>query len=211
MPEVIIKVGGSLQKGNNLADLCLTLGNIGKKHRIIIIPGGGIFADSVKKCTQDLNIDQDTAHWMAILAMNQYGYLLSSLISGSVCTENISELKECADKHQPVVFLPYRLIKEEDPLPHSWNVTSDSIAAWIAGYIKSRKLVLIKSRDMPNNNSACLNPLPLDFLKNTDMVDSALYPIVKKLKLDLWIINSNCPEQLIELFRQGNISESRLS
>jgi aspartokinase-like uncharacterized kinase len=202
LAEVIIKAGGSLQKGSNLADLCLALGSIGKKQRIIIIPGGGIFADSVRNCTRDFNINQDISHWMAILAMNQYGYLLASLIPGSICMEDIEEAKNCADNYQPVVFLPYRLINAEDPLPHSWDATSDSIAAWIAGYVDSKRLILLKSKnlyqtDKPDQDYK--NPVDLDYLKKTDLVDPMFYSVMKKLSLDLWIINGNFTEQLIGL------------
>ena len=42
------------------------------------------------------------------------------------------------------VLAPYRWLREADPLPHSWDVTSDSIAAWVASRIGARRLILIK-------------------------------------------------------------------
>ena len=42
------------------------------------------------------------------------------------------------------VLAPYRWLREADPLPHSWTVTSDSIAAWVAGQVGARRLVLVK-------------------------------------------------------------------
>jgi aspartokinase-like uncharacterized kinase len=185
MSVTVIKVGGSLQKGNKLKDLCIQLGNIGKKHRILIIPGGGLFADAVRKSAQSFDLDQDTSHWMAILAMNQYGYLLSSLIPHSICTENIDEAINSADKYQPVILLPYKLIKDKDPLPHSWDVTSDSIAAWIAGYLEAERLILVKSKDMPRergNNHDYRLPVDLEKIKGTDIVDSMFYEIIKGIK-----------------------------
>ena len=151
MTDIVIKVGGSLQKGKNLSDLCKHLGRIAKQYKTIIVPGGGIFADTVRECAYNFNLDQKTSHWIAILAMNQYGYLLSSLIPRSICTDNIDEVKNRADKFQPAVFLPYLLLKDKDPLPHCWDVTSDSIAAWITGYIGGKKLVLIKSKNLPSD------------------------------------------------------------
>ncbi len=213
MTDTVIKIGGSLLKGNNLTDLCGRLSDIGKRHRILIIPGGGVFADKVRIISEKYNIDQDTAHWMAILAMNQYGYLLSSLIPGSIPLENIDESMKYSGKLVPVVLLPYLLIKTMDPLPHSWDVTSDSIAAWIAGYIKAERLVLVKSKDMPNEkgqNTDYRLPVDIERLKETDIVDPVFYKTMKDTKGDLWIINSKNPEQLMGLFEcDSSLSRSR--
>lgn len=186
MRVTVIKVGGSLQKSKKLNELCIQLGRIGENHRILIVPGGGIFADAVRACEREFNLGQDNAHWMAILAMNQYGYLLSSLIPESVCTEDITEAHRCADSFKPVVFLPYRFFKDKDPLPHSWDVTSDSIAAWIAGYLEAERLVLVKSTFISaegEKNHDYRLPVDIERLKETDIVDPMFYTIMKEIKM----------------------------
>ena len=208
MTDIIIKAGGSLQKGKHLADICRKLGILGGKYRTIIIPGGGRFADKVRDCDLDFNLDQDTSHWMAILAMDQFGYLLSSLIPGSICTEDIDEAKEYSNEYRPAVLLPYRLIKDKDPLPHSWDVTSDSIAAWIAGYLNTKKLLLIKSKDLSADSYTYRdfkNPVDIEQLENTDIVDPMFCRIMRELGIDLWIINGNCPEQLTGLSERNGM------
>lgn len=203
MSVTVIKIGGSLHKSYKLKELCAQLGNIGKHHRILIIPGGGIFADAVRDSTQSFDLDQDTSHWMAILAMNQYGYLLSSMIPGSIALESIDEAKKYLDKPTPVVLLPYLLIKIIDPLPHSWDVTSDSIAALITGYLGAEKLVLVKSMDLSYENGqdrVYRSPVDMERLKNTDIVDSMFYETFKTTEAKLWIINGNISEQLVSLF-----------
>ena len=42
------------------------------------------------------------------------------------------------------MLAPYRWLRAADPLPHSWEVTSDSIAAWLAGQLHARRVVLLK-------------------------------------------------------------------
>jgi 5-(aminomethyl)-3-furanmethanol phosphate kinase len=180
MSVTVIKVGGSLQKSKRLKELCVQLGNIGKNHRILIIPGGGVFADEVRACDREFKLDQDSAHWMAILAMNQYGYLLSSLIPRSICTESMDEAINYAEKYQPAILLPYKLIKDINPLPHSWDITSDSIAAWITGYIGAKKLVLVKSTD--RNNHDYRLPINLEKLKGADIVDPMVYAIMEGIR-----------------------------
>jgi hypothetical protein len=44
------------------------------------------------------------------------------------------------------ILLPYRAMRERDPLPHNWEVTSDTIAAWAASEL-GLGLLLIKSVD----------------------------------------------------------------
>jgi hypothetical protein len=43
------------------------------------------------------------------------------------------------------VLAPSRWLRAADPLPHTWDVTSDSIAAWVAGAVGASELLLIKA------------------------------------------------------------------
>src|SRR5438874_12170688 len=84
---------------------------------------------------------------MAVLAMDQYAHLIAGKLPDAVI---VAEAREIADalSARPVgrvpVLAPYRWLRETDPLPHSWDVTSDSIAAWVAGRVGARRLVLVK-------------------------------------------------------------------
>jgi len=100
----------------------------------LIIPGGGMFADEVRAA----NLDDDTSHWNAIKSMNRYGRFLSTF--GIKLTE-VPEIPQSSIQ----ILMPEKILKEEDPLPHSWEVTSDSIALWIAERLEV-PLLLIKSR-----------------------------------------------------------------
>jgi acetylglutamate kinase len=40
-------------------------------------------------------------------------------------------------------------MRAADPLPHSWDITSDSIAAFIAGALGAGELILLKPVDGP--------------------------------------------------------------
>ena len=124
----VVKLGGSLME--HAPDIMDILRNSGLN--ITIVPGGGLFADSVRR----LDLDDESSHWMAVLAMEQYGYYLHSL--GLRLQENPGREKGVH------VLLPYRCLKDEDPLPHSWDVTSDTIAAWVAEKLEC-PLVLLKS------------------------------------------------------------------
>ncbi|MDD1720730.1 MAG: amino acid kinase [Euryarchaeota archaeon] len=117
--RAVLKVGGSLI--SVALDLVRTL--VEANVDCLIVPGGGPFADAVRLYRNVLN--DTTAHWMAILAMNQYGWFLSA--AGARITTTID-----VDISGVSVLLPFDEVFANDPLPHSWDVTSDSIAAWIA-------------------------------------------------------------------------------
>ena len=77
---------------------------------------------------------------MAILAMDQFGWALSELIPGAVRRSGLGPVPAGVVP----VLLPSALLAERDPLPASWDVTADSIAAWVAGASGARRLVLVK-------------------------------------------------------------------
>ena len=122
----VVKVGGGV--GDALPDVCATLGELGRRHQLLVVPGGAGFADAVRDADRRFGLHAHTSHRMAILAMEQFGWLLSDLIPGGV-----------------PVLLPAGLPLDE--LPASWDVTSDSIAAWVAHRVGAERLVLVKAAD----------------------------------------------------------------
>jgi aspartokinase-like uncharacterized kinase len=76
------------------------------------------------------------------------------------------------------VLAPSRWLREADPLPHSWDVTSDSIAAWVAGAVGARRLVLIKPPNAAGGDlvdgyfSRALPPQLTTVIVGADQVDA---------------------------------------
>src|SRR3974377_2518775 len=89
MIEVVVKVGGSLTRGAGRQKLCRQLAGLGCHHRLLVVPGGGPFADTVRDYDKCYGLSNAAAHWMAILAMDQYGYLLVDLILHSQPARNL--------------------------------------------------------------------------------------------------------------------------
>jgi len=81
---------------------------------------------------------------MAVLAMDQYAHLIVSRLANGVLVTDAGEIGAALATGRIPVLAPSRWLREADPLPHSWNVTSDSIAAWVAGQMGARRLVLVK-------------------------------------------------------------------
>jgi aspartokinase-like uncharacterized kinase len=129
--EIVIKLGGAVL-GSPVS--------IPRYGQTLVVPGGGAFAEAVRAIDAQHHIGDDAAHWAAILAMDQYAYALAALVPQ---TRIVTSPEEVMAGDVPILA-PYRWLKERDPLPHSWDVTSDSIAAWIAHAVGAKKLLLVK-------------------------------------------------------------------
>jgi probable H4MPT-linked C1 transfer pathway protein len=140
--RTVVKVGGGLLAHE--AELRAVLEVLDRSSRALIVPGGGPFADAVRDAYARGAVDDDAAHWMAVLAMDQYAELLASRMSRGCVVTSPSAACRAASSGQVPILAPSRWLREADPLPHSWDVTSDSIAAWVAGQVGARRLVLVK-------------------------------------------------------------------
>jgi aspartokinase-like uncharacterized kinase len=217
MIEVVVKVGGSLSHGTNLRALCMLLADLGRDRGILVVPGGGPFADAVRDCDSRYGLTEAAAHWMAILAMDQFGYLLCDLIPRSEPARDLDTARQIAHSGRVPVLLPFDLLRRDDALPHSWTVTSDSISARIAELARAPGLVLLKSVDALTDG-----PCPgagggvpphlvtMERLTRWEGVDHYLGTILNGSALDLWILNGNDPERLKELLEKGSTRGTRL-
>jgi dihydroneopterin aldolase len=76
--------------------------------------------------------------------MDQYAELIVSRLPGSVRISRIDEVAQALNAGTIPVLAPSRWLRDADPLPHTWDVTSDSIAAWVAGAVGAAQLILVK-------------------------------------------------------------------
>jgi 5-(aminomethyl)-3-furanmethanol phosphate kinase len=145
--EAVVKIGGgALADPAALSDALAAIATLSRRMRVVIVPGGGPFADTVRNIDARVILSGDAAHWMAVLAMDQYAELLVSRLAGAVRVETAAAIAAAIADGAIPVLAPSRWLREADPLPHSWAVTSDSIAAWVSGALGARLLILIKPR-----------------------------------------------------------------
>lgn len=155
----VIKIGGSLLRAPHQLDrVCAALARHSSRHPFVVVPGGGPLADAVRELDGRLGLSAAAAHWMAILAMDQFAHVLVDRIGGSRLVEDPGEISEGLSGGNVVVLAPSRWMRAADVLPHSWEVTSDSIAAFIAGALGAARLILIK----PTNSA---EPVDLYFIQ----------------------------------------------
>ncbi len=218
MIETVIKVGGSLGESSNLQNLLQTISNFATRYEILLIPGGGIFANTVRNYEQRFGLAQDAGHWMSILAMDQYGHLLASMIENSKLVQDLDAARMAISSGKIPILLPYHFLAQTDVLPKSWDVTSDSIAAWLADLAGARQLILLKSVDgLFTDSKSATSPANLmetaslsQVTCSEELVDNYFCSIAKTTSLDIWLINGNYPERLEQLLETGTAKGTNL-
>ena len=137
---VVVKVGGSLFDWPDLgARLHAWLTQL-DAARVMLVPGGGAMADAIRRldCTHQLGAE--ASHWLAIEAMSVTGRFVRALLADfAYASESVLVLDA----------LPFFQADEANAehLPHSWQVTSDSLAVRAAVLAKACELILLKSVD----------------------------------------------------------------
>lgn len=204
--EAVLKVGGSLAEyPASLKKLCNELAVLAKDHKILVVPGGGRFADVVRDFDKTHSLSNTVAHKMAILAMDQFGLFLSDITPNSCVYYSLEKAKGSPKGALPI-FLPSKLMFRKDPLEHSWDVTSDSIAVYIASVLHARKLILVTdvegifTEDPKKNLDAKLiaevsATQLLGWNKRTS-VDKNLPKMLQKAKLDCYVVNGRHPKRI---------------
>jgi dihydroneopterin aldolase len=81
---------------------------------------------------------------MALLAMEQYGAALASLRAGWIVASSATAIRRALANGKIPVWAPSRMVLCAKDVPWSWDVTSDSLAAWLAGQIGASRLLLVK-------------------------------------------------------------------
>lgn len=188
----IVKIGGSLACSENLKRWLHAVAAV--DLRIVIVPGGGPFAEQVRNAQKVWGFDDRAAHAMALLAMEQYGRLMQALEPTLALGATVAELERALDTSRPAVWLPQAMVLGNPGIEESWEVTSDSLAAWLAGTLRARGLVLVKSAELPTVDSSA------DELCRAGIVDAALGRFLGQAEVDAWCVRADrCAETLNSL------------
>jgi 5-(aminomethyl)-3-furanmethanol phosphate kinase len=143
----VVKVGGSYAFSSALKSW---IGAVTAcAGRVVVVPGGGPFAETVRVAQPKMGFDDRAAHEMALLAMEQYGCALASLGAGWRLAASAAAIQDVLREGGVPVWSPTAMLREANDVPWSWDVTSDSLAAWLAGRIGAKRVLLIKQLEPP--------------------------------------------------------------
>ena len=220
---VLFKIGGTVfEDFKNLNSTISQFSQLYEKgviQKIIIIPGGGSFANFIRKIYSELKFTDELAHWMSIISMNYNGIEIGKKFPEIEVFEDYDKLKDISKIF--CIFLPYQFLKDNDKLPHSWDVTSDSITLFLANKLGLSECFLIKDVDgiLNKMNQVIKEISTMEFRKMKDSgkllklkitddelksqsrpVDPYLLTLIEKWKISCVILSGTSDNQRITDF-----------
>ena len=197
---VVFKLGGSLLTHPRLADALRELTRQRPHDRCLLVVGGGASTDVVREWSQIHSLSEEQAHWLAIASLELNMLLVRNLLNwNSVASREQAEAHWLNDPSPLLLEIPafaHELERHGLSIPHSWDVTSDSLAAWVAQCWPADELVLVKSIPAPRS----LTPLEASRLGLVDAYFPKIAGLLRQIswcnlraaqvELDVWTAQS---------------------
>lgn len=222
MALTVTKVGGSLaNQPARLRELVNVLCEQSKKYPLLIVPGGGEFADTVRKLDKQFSLSAQASHRMAILAMDQYGLLLADLIPNAIIVRTIDSAKKVLTAGNLPIFLPSDLLFREDPLENSWDITSDSIALYLANRLQAMRVLFLTDVDgiftqKPQGSQTKklfekVSAVELIEIGERTSVDKALPKLLLKWPIPCYVVNGFYPSRVEAILNQKEATSTLIT
>jgi aspartokinase-like uncharacterized kinase len=191
----VIKIGGSLCHKISLARWLDQVACFGP-GQVVVVPGGGPFADEVRAAQGAWGVPDATAHRMALLAMDQFGELLLGLRPDLVAAANPLEVRWALANGRVPVWLAGRDATVDD-LPATWEITSDSLAAFLAGQLGAGDLLLVKSVALAESSASAAE------LADRGWLDAGFPPFLAGAGFSAWLVEREDHEHLRDFLYAG--------
>lgn len=173
-PALVLKLGGSLAESRRLTGLAEIVA--GCRAPVVVVPGGGPFADGVRAAQAPLGLTDALAHRVALLAMHQMGLVIAARHPRFVTAETLEEIARVLVAGAIPVWLPFALQHADDAVPADWTATSDALAARLAERMGCGAVALVKSCAVPAGET-------LTGLTASGIVDPVFGQIVTRARL----------------------------
>ena len=146
----VVKLGGSLLRTGHLRcwlDLLVAHG----AGRVVIVPGGGPFADLGRTLQAQWALDDVHAHNLAVLGMAQTAQLMHGLHPTLQLASAPTAMRDILRRAGIVLWQPLDLLRDRPDAFTNWDVTSDSLALWLARTLDAAHVVVVKSCAIPDH------------------------------------------------------------
>ncbi|NYB51475.1 MAG: delta 1-pyrroline-5-carboxylate synthetase [Methanobacteriaceae archaeon] len=207
--EWVVKIGGSL-----FPDYSINLARKLVGRDVLVICGGGDLANQIRKYHEKINLSPSTGHWTAILCMDILAMILTDKIRESKAVKSLEEAENVIKNGKLPVLIPSTILKERDPLEHSWRVTSDSIALYISHLLEAKLLI---ATDVDGIYTHCPSSDGAQFIKEISAkkllnfgetsLDESFAELLLKYKTSSYVVNGKHPDRVISLL-EGHSSLS---
>jgi aspartokinase-like uncharacterized kinase len=185
----VVKIGGSLSHEPTLRQWLTELCEVGG-GRVVIVPGGGDFADKVRQYQSEWHFDDLAAHNMSLLAMTQYAILMQGIVPELVLASSEAKIRRALRDGHVAVWVPTALMRDTPDAMSNWDTTSDSLAAWLSTSLNAERLIVVKSCPISGNER-------LETLAATGVVDRRFVDYV------------NEANYVVEMFNKDNVALMR--
>ncbi|MEO6811058.1 MAG: uridylate kinase [Isosphaeraceae bacterium] len=151
---VVVKVGGSLLDWPEFPARLTAYLNQRANDRLLLIVGGGQAADVIRRLDEIHALGEAQAHALALRSLDLTAQILAALVPGLEVVAHPKALDSVWDAGLTPILAPRLMLDDDDrtgvdPLPHSWSVTTDAVAARVAVLLNASELVLLKSAPLP--------------------------------------------------------------
>lgn len=183
----VVKIGGSLAHDPALRSWVSVLADC--PEPVIIVPGGGPFADEVRRLQTTWLFGDVPAHALALRAMDMFGGFLCALHPGLRPLESLDAWNTSSYGSATRVWVPSCGVLADASMMASWDVTSDSLSAWLARRVSARGLLLVKSTE-PGTEQ-----VDLVTLVNEGLVDRAFVHYGPRAGCPIGLLHRDCAQQ----------------
>ena len=204
----VVKIGGSLFP-EYVDKLCDVL--VKSEEELVLVNGGGELANKLREYDEEYMFSDDVNHWNAIMCMDIIGNCIADKHEDIIAVDKMEDISKVHKLGKTPLLLTYSLLKKENPLKHSWSVTSDSIACWVANRINGKLLILtnvdgIYNGSCSTNNENLIKSINAEKLLifEETSVDKCLPKLLIKYHLDCYVLNGKYPDRVLAHLNNDN-------
>ncbi len=197
----VVKIGGSL-----FPEYAIKLAKELKNTNSCIILGGGEFANLIRKYDDEFNFSDETNHWRAIDCMDIIAKLVNDKVKSCKLAYSLKDIEEINSEGFTPIFVVSEFLKKEDPFKCSWDVTSDSIAAYVAHLLNANLLIVtnvngIYTREPKEVGSTFISKIDAKTLLTfqESSIDVMLPSLLLKFGTNCYVVNGKYPERVLSL------------
>lgn len=201
MIDYVIKIGGSL-----FPDYAIELVKQLEGTNTLIILGGGEFANLIRKYDEELEFSPKVSHQTAIEAMGILAQLVDDKVQCSRLVYSIDQAIDVSDKGYIPILIVDEILKKDDPFKYSWDVTSDSISAYVANLLNANLLIVtnvngIYTREPKEEGSKFIDIIDAKKLLTFDesSIDLMLPSLLIEFGTNCYVVNGMYPERVLSL------------
>ena len=204
----VVKIGGSL-----FPEYAVELARQLKGTGSLIILGGGEFANLIRRYDADIHFSDEANHWTAIDCMDITSKLVNDKVDSAKLAYTIDEANQISDDGFTPIFVVSQFLKENDPFECSWDVTSDSIAAYVSSILNANLFIVtnvngIYTQEPKEPGSTFISKIDATTLLTfqESSIDVMLPTLLLRYGSDCYVVNGKFPERVMSLI-DDNIND----